>query len=934
MDKLLIEMLERIFGGISGKKITEDELKKGVSKALETYKLLDPAINIAELTQHVKDYMHEIMYVTHASGTVVHDNDIESSEWWKKETIQWNHYRAFEKTLAHLPKEVRKTVDEDTSKILSFLPNPNSKFPFSRLGLVVGFVQMGKTTNYTGVINKAIDTGYDIVLVLAGLTEDLRDQTQKRTEESVIGLNSDNQTKTGVGHLLDFSEDIVPCTSRNIYRVVNNENMLVTSGDFDRAKMGSVVYKQGKKYIFIIKKRPANLKAFSDWVQNQPFFDSESGKAVGVSLIMIDDESDQASINTSSKEISSTNRHIRSSLNLFEKYVYLGYTATAFANVLIPAPEHEKVQSNQLPDLFPRDFIFLLEPPSNYMGPNEFFEYPRIGGSVTPYTRLVNDNWEDVTDDDGKLINLPSSLKRSILYFLLSGTFRQLRKGLRKHHSMLIHVDPYKLNHRSICSHVEDYMKHVRLVASGEKVDNKMWNELYLLFQDINRTTPVIKTRMQYEHSVEFNLNFSYSEVKEHFVNYVCAKEENGDYKVKLMEINSDSDDKLRYENYPEGLHVIAVGGYVLSRGFTLEGLVVSYFRRLTPQVDTLLQACRWNGFHDEYRDLIRVFTTEDLYDLFCMATRITMNLAQQFREMAKEKQTPEKFGLTIYDIQAHAIDKNGRKKKIRPTATNKMRNVPRIPIIDTFEGEALDISTFELDDNAQKERLADTKLLARNLDLDLMEMTDDEGAYYWRNGNPLVIADYLENFSACPRARMKNPQKVASYIRKQVKSGKLKGIDVAFVSLKRNGGVTVPLTEEIQIKSAKRKFVDYYETEGVIEVSGGHTFTPRHISYGLSKEEINIVENRTNKSFKTASTPSLKDTMSVREERNAGMLLIYFYSPDVLTEGLKMKSYDLSVTEPYVALSLVLPGSGSKQKVYANSVYLKEYLENIEKNI
>jgi hypothetical protein len=339
-----------------------------------------------------------------------------------------------------------------------------------------------------------------------------------------------------------------------------------------------------------------------------------------------------------------------------------------------------------------------------------------------------------------------------------------------------------------------------------------------------------------------------------------------------------------------------------------------------------------WNGFHDQYRDLIRVYTTDDLYDLFCTGTSITLNLADQFREMAEEKKTPKEYGLTILDIQSYAIDKNGRKKKLRPTAANKMRGVRRISISqDSFEGEALDISNFKLDDAAQKERVNDTKLLVKELGLNEMMITEDGGAYYCRHVNPTIVADYLEKFPICPCARLKNPQRVASFIRAQVEAAKLDGIDVAIVSLKRNGGETVELADEVQIKSAKRKYVDYYELENVIEVSGGHTFTPRHISYGLSKDEIKFLDGMTNRSFKSSTTPSLKDTMRVREERNAGMLLIYFYSPDAINEGLAQKDVDKSVSVPYVALSLVLPGSSkSKQKVFANSVYLKNYLESI----
>ncbi|MGF7184899.1 hypothetical protein GGQ84_000984 [Desulfitispora alkaliphila] len=934
MDKLLIEMLDRIFQGLKCKKISEEELDQGVEKALKMYREFFPEICLDKLRSQVKDYIHEIMYVAHPVGSILHDNKIKPSEWWKDEGLQWNHYRAFESVLTHLPLEVRNTLDKDTDKILSHLPNPKSNDFFSILGLVVGFVQMGKTTSYTGVINKAIDCGYDIVLILAGLTNDLRDQTQKRIEESVIGINTNSQTKIGVGPLLESANDVVASTTRNITRVINNEKVIVSSGDFDREKIGSVVYKQGKKYIFVIKKSPGNLTAFSDWVKNQVFYDQEVNKATGVSLLMIDDESDHASPNTAINDMSSTNRHIRSCINLFCKHVYIGYTATAFANILIPASENGKNHFNQLPDLFPKDFIFLLEPPSNYMGPSEFFESPLSARAVTPYIRFLTDSWEDVTDEESRLVTLPASLKSAVLYFLTTGALRNLRKGLKKHHSMLIHVDPYKPTHKSIRSHVAEYVEHLRKVTTGEKKDASVWKDLYALYQDIIRTSSAISSRMHYNPSVLFDVSFSYSEVKEEFINYVNSLDTDGDYKVKIMEINSDSDDKLKYDEHPEGLNVIAVGGYVLSRGFTLEGLVVSYFRRVTPQIDTLLQACRWNGFHDEYRDLIRVYTTKELYNLFCTTTNITSNLAEQFREMAKNKKTPEEFGLTILDIQAHAIDKNGRKKKLRPTSANKMRNAKRISIdTDSFEGEALDISTFMLNDNAQIERLNDTKMIINNLGLNQMEVTDDDGAYYWRHANPLIVADYLEKFPSCSLARMKQPRKVSAFIRKQVQLGKLDGIDIAIVSLKRNGGQKIELAEEVVVNSAKRKYVDYYEADNIIEVSGGHTFTPRHISYGLSKEEIDIVEADSNKSFKSSSTPNLTQTMDVRERRNAGMLLIYFYSPDALNEGLKEKNCNKKITEPYVALSLVLPGTpSSPQKVYANSVFLKNYLENIAK--
>ncbi|MDV2581693.1 Z1 domain-containing protein [Alkalibacillus haloalkaliphilus] len=930
MDKLLIEILDRVFNGFNGQKIYEEELDEGIEKALNTYEMLNPGIDKEGLKQHLKDYIHEIMYVTHKNGTVVYGKDsTKPLEWWKERGIEWERYNAFEQTLSHLPKEVRKTLDEDTDKIMSFLPDPSKNDVFSILGLVVGFVQMGKTTNYTSIINKALDGGYDIVLVLAGLTEDLRNQTQKRTEESVIGINTDTQTKTGIGHIVSSQDDIVACTTRNINRIVKDEVEVVSSGDFDCKKMGSIVYKKDKKYVFVIKKRPANLKAFMDWVRNQPFYDEETGKAVEVSLLKIDDESDQASPNTSAKSMSTTNRNIRCIIEMFEKSVYLGYTATAFANVIIPTDNYKGVK-NELPDLFPKDFIYMLEPPSNYMGPDEFFEYEGKNGKVTPYTRISTDDIEDYKDDNGMLETLPESLKESILYYLLAGTFRSLRNGLKKHHSMLVHIDIYKLSHNSIRRQVDKYMNHIRKVVKGEKIDDSIWERLFNLYQDIWKTTPLISSRVKYENPSIFEIDFPYSLVKEKFSEYVCSKDSEGEYKVKVMEINSDSDDKLKYDQCSEGLHVIAIGGNILSRGFTLDGLVVSYFRRSTPQVDTLLQACRWNGYHDEYRDLIRVYTTSNLYNLFCTATRITLNLMDQFRKMAEDEKTPNDFGLTLLDIKDYAIGKNGNKRKVKPTAPNKMRNVRKIRTSKKpYDGEALDISAFPLDDREQINRMKDTKEFLEELGPDNMESGDDGGAYYWRHTTPLTVANYIDRFTPCSFARLKHPSKVAEYIRESFYDGKLSGIDVAIVSMRRGKSKPVRLTPEVEVVPANRKYVKLFQNEKYFEVSGGHTFTPRHVAYGLSSEEIKHVEDNTEKTFKGSSVPNINESMAPREQRKAGMLLIYLYSDDALNQGFEEKGHEVRVNKPYVAISLVLPGSKS-EKAYANSVYLQKYLENI----
>ena len=103
----------------------------------------------------------------------------------------WDHYQRYLVNGKHWPKEVVSSLDMETNKILSRLEDPQRPGQWDRRGMVIGSVQSGKTANYTGVIAKAIDSGYKLIIVLAGVHNSLRSQTQFRLNEEILGYHLD-----------------------------------------------------------------------------------------------------------------------------------------------------------------------------------------------------------------------------------------------------------------------------------------------------------------------------------------------------------------------------------------------------------------------------------------------------------------------------------------------------------------------------------------------------------------------------------------------------------------------------------------------------------------------------------------------------------------------------------------------------------------------
>ncbi len=344
------------------------------------------------------------------------DSDEGYTRWVKdrKKDIQWNFWNRYIDSLQKdiAPNTLNK-LDNLTDDILDRIANPSTPGAWDKRGMVVGQVQSGKTSNYTGLINKAADAGYKLIIVLAGLHDTLRTQTQIRIDDGFLGFNSQrslqysNTNKIGVS----FYNPIDEKTNNPLELPAHSLTSSHLNGDFNRkvAQSAGIHLRSSDPIIAVVKKNVSILKNLILWLANWGEKQNE-GKIIlrNIPFLLIDDEADNASINVSKEKVSATNGCIRSLLSLFEQSAYVGYTATPFANIFIPIENKDETKSKGLnlnikdfeftigQDLFPKDFIINIPAPSNYIGPARIFGLPAQSSAETneeplPLIRTIED---------------------------------------------------------------------------------------------------------------------------------------------------------------------------------------------------------------------------------------------------------------------------------------------------------------------------------------------------------------------------------------------------------------------------------------------------------------------------------------------------------------------------------------------------------------
>ncbi|MBT5717186.1 MAG: DEAD/DEAH box helicase family protein, partial [Opitutae bacterium] len=292
----------------------------------------------------------------------------------------WKHYKSYLINNKNWPKSVVEKIDEFSSKTLSRMEDPRRAGNWDRRGMIVGNVQSGKTANYTALIAKALDSGYKLVIVLSGAHNDLRAQTQARLNEEILGYDREKIQLATAGDIRIGVRKVF-----KDHKVVNTLTTSTNDGDFSKGKgkAGMEPSKTGDPIILVLKKHVGILKNVIDWATGLGTLDENDNKVVqNVPLFLIDDECDYASIDTTKQERDATgriiddwdptktNKRIRKLLNGFSRKIYIGYTATPYANIFIHRDGYQKEFGE---DLFPRHFLISLPKPTNYMGPEKLF---------------------------------------------------------------------------------------------------------------------------------------------------------------------------------------------------------------------------------------------------------------------------------------------------------------------------------------------------------------------------------------------------------------------------------------------------------------------------------------------------------------------------------------------------------------------------------
>jgi hypothetical protein len=847
----------------------------------------------------------------------------------------WRYWQRYEQYIERqLASDVVSALDASTDGILSLLEDPRRVGAWDRRGLVVGHVQSGKTGNYSGLVCKAADAGYKIIIVLAGLHNNLRSQTQIRLEESFLGYetsaNRDPGKPIGVGEI-DSDPAIAP----------NCMTTRADNGDFNtKAAANLAITPEQRPWLFVVKKQKTVLTQLLKWIRGHvaDTTDAATGRAIvgTLPLLVIDDEADHASVDTGEQffdaegnpdeehEPKTINRLIRTILHSFAKKAYVGYTATPFANIFI----HRRGETaEEGPDLFPRAFIRNLAAPSNYVGPSRVFGLRtpegRVGG--LPLSRDVSDHidkespggWMPATHKKEHTPTymgqetLPPSLREALLAFALACAVRGIR-GQRSHSSMLVHVTRLTQVQRKVHAQVEEAVRRIKQRLTRRIDHETLLSQLKELWErDFVPTCAAVAERVP---EPEGRLLVpTWDEVLQALPDAVA------DIEVRI--VNGTAKDALDYSEPGKGLKVIAIGGDKLSRGLTLEGLCVSYFVRTTKMYDTLMQMGRWFGYRPGYIDLCRLYTTEDLVEWFEHIADAAEELREEFDVMAESGGTPLDYGLRV---QSHSV--------LLVTSPLKMRNARSLQL--SFSGELLETVSLHndaptLDRNlAAFERLVTVMGVPTERDPIVRSRgpsTQEWKGFLWSGQPAETIAEFFESYVTHRKARKVNSDLLQKFVRSMAGAGELTSWTVAVIG----GGASDPvlLPGGLAVNPLQRKadplIADRY--------SIGRLLSPRDEGIDLDGPAWTAALQSTLKAWKPdpgrqndsvmPKPPEVPNGPAIRRVRGKGaegvppalergLLLLYLLDPQ------KAEGNFGGRTAPIVAFGVSFPSSMSGVKV------------------
>lgn len=626
--------------------------------------------------------------------------------------LQWDHWVTYKTWLLkqNWPLPVLDSMNTITDRLLEFAGDPTQPGPWARRGLTIGDVQSGKTATYLGLFNKAVDAGYRLIIILAGGTEVLRQQTQQRVDEGLIGRDS-SVTRPRVG---------VHTPSRMVgigtidATLANATGMTTVAQDFRKGSYEATNIQMSadshSAYVFVLKKNKAVLSTLARWLDDQP----KSQGRIPLPVLVLDDESDYASVNTKDENNpTAINQAIRDLLKRFSRSSYLAFTATPFANIFI--------DSDQEDDLFPRDYVYSLQAPSNYVGANATFG--TVDDASTASTVPLGDanDWLPVKHRSGTIVEgLPDSLLEAIDTFFVANALRDLR-GDDGPRSMLINVSRFKAVQKQV---------HELVAAEASSLRNALDMHATRYAEGRpNRSIDRLKAAFTRQYT---KVGASWPEVLGALRNAVA--------RIEVQLHNSDRDKALAEQNMIWDLppRVIAVGGDVLSRGLTLGGLTISYFHRNVGAFDTLMQMGRWFGYRDGYADLCRIWISDEVSAQYRFVQDSIDELRLDLEVMHQQKLTPNDFGLAVKKHPGALL----------VTARNKMKSAEESAKEISLAGRRVESTRLSSESERIDENLEAFARLMGALESHPLS-ADTRQRLLWRGVPKALVADFMERFQA-----------------------------------------------------------------------------------------------------------------------------------------------------------------------------------------
>lgn len=875
--------------------------EKQIADAIDKTILIHPDIDNEELKRHL-----ESEYKIWVDDFRIIEKEEARRPWLagNKSKIEWgfwNRYKWYLEEKKKFPPKTVLSIEKLTDRTLDALFEPTQKAQIDKRGMVVGQVQSGKTANYTGLICKAADAGFKMIIVLAGIHKNLRSQTQLRLDEGFLGfdtqqerVNRNNNLWIGVGE---------PRSNRHL--IAHSLTSSLDNGDFNAGAANALAlnFYTNDPIIAVVKKNAYVLNRLEQWLSAQSSETSNGNKIIrNKPLLIIDDEADNASINTTRDDLNPTkiNGQIRNLLRLFQKSAYVGYTATPFANIFIPLNDD---------NLFPRDFITNIPAPSNYIGPDKIFGFEPLEDGEEPTDTLpvvhrIDDYQTFVPDrhkrDDQLPVSVPESLKTAIKCFILTCAIRRLRGQGDEHNSMLIHISRFQVWQSRIKELVENVFNFYRMGI--EQNNAGIISELRHTFEtDVDGYRSYTTTSAQILDSQLSELDPA---VKVHMWKEVLPCLHPAATKIQVKEIHGGAKDVLDYQAYDKkyiregeeaGLSVIAIGGNKLSRGLTLEGLSVSYYLRASRMYDTLMQMGRWFGYRPGYVDLCRLFTSADLINWFCHITKASEDLRKEFDYMTdKAGSSPEQYALRV---RTHPD------RVLQISASNKIRKAIEVEL--SWSGRLVQSYKLYKNSNIISSNFIAYKKLVESLSAKFETLGNNK---IWYGVDSSLIKEFLNSFTVHKDILSASPGNLSRYIDEANQIGELSNWRVALMS--RGNASNESILNGFSIGWFNRKHQpDTPQDSYYINKSNITSRPDEFIDMNEEEKEQYLLKNieKWRESGSNKPQPVNPDGMMVRNEYrkpDKPLLLLYLLNP--------VEAGMINEQNPFVGFAISFPGSNN----------------------